>query len=236
MNLLTRGPVTVAVHLTPTGTAPVSIAECEIVEFPGHCLGTVMRDSLTAHLGVSPNICQVYLHREKRLLFVAVLTQFVNRYEPMQFFQIPPSRVEQALLNFDEATQRRWLALVTPEVATEAPAGAPSREHESKPHEAAPERQPEGEPHEGDRIDYAAVVSTLRKAGKRVQAALVEYMVDKKEATAEDIAEHVHKDSNTTEKAMRANANKTTASLEDMGIPVRFRLASGRMFRDISPE
>lgn len=85
-------------------------------------------------------------------------------------------------------------------------------------------------------IDFAAVVSELRKAGKVVQAALVEYMIDKTEATAENIAVHVHGDSETSEGAMRNNANRTSGSLVDLGVRLSFRLASGRMFRMISPE
>jgi len=85
-------------------------------------------------------------------------------------------------------------------------------------------------------LDFAALAGELRKARKPTQANLVEYMADKKEATVEDVAEHVHADSETDENAVRANANRTNDSLAELGAPLPFRVASGRVFREISPK
>ncbi|MGO9601657.1 MAG: hypothetical protein ACLP7Q_27090 [Isosphaeraceae bacterium] len=84
-------------------------------------------------------------------------------------------------------------------------------------------------------IDFQALAIALRKERKSNQAMLVEYMADKEEATAEEIAEHVHGDSETTDKAMWNNADRTTDSLALLDSRLSFRFVSGRMYREISP-
>jgi hypothetical protein len=84
-------------------------------------------------------------------------------------------------------------------------------------------------------IDYKALVADLRKAGKGNQAKLVEYMADKTEADAEDVARHVHDDEKASDQAMWNNADRTTKSLALMGSRLSFRFASGKMYREISP-
>ncbi len=67
--------------------------------------------------------------------------------------------------------------------------------------------------------DFAALAAKLRKARKSTQANLVEYMADKREATVEDVAEHVHANAETNEKTRAANANRTNDSLAELGAP-----------------
>jgi hypothetical protein len=85
-------------------------------------------------------------------------------------------------------------------------------------------------------VDFKALVANLRKQGKPLQAKLVEYMADKEEATAEEIAEHVHGEKQTSDSAMWNNADRTTKSLALLGSRLSFRFASGRMYREISPK
>jgi hypothetical protein len=84
-------------------------------------------------------------------------------------------------------------------------------------------------------IDYKAIASDLRKASKPTQAALVEFMADREEATVEDVAKHVHKDDEASEGTIRANARRTNDWLASRGVPLSFRVAGGRVFREISP-
>ena len=85
-------------------------------------------------------------------------------------------------------------------------------------------------------IDYEALATALRKRRKRTPAALVEYMASRTEATAEEIAEHVHGDPSTGDNAIWNNAKRASDALASMGSPLWFRFASGRMFREIGPE
>ncbi len=89
-----------------------------------------------------------------------------------------------------------------------------------------------------DGIDFSAVVTALRLNGKSKpkQAALVEYMSDKDEATVEDVAEHVHDRAETPDKTIRSNADATNISLEGVEPRLRFVVKAGRVFRMIVPE
>jgi hypothetical protein len=84
-------------------------------------------------------------------------------------------------------------------------------------------------------IDYEALAAEMRKQRKGTQAALVEYMADKPKAKGEEIAEHVHGDSEASDSRMWNNAKRTSDSLAELGSPLSFRFASGWMFREISP-
>jgi hypothetical protein len=84
--------------------------------------------------------------------------------------------------------------------------------------------------------DFDALATALRKARKPTQAALVNYMADKRDALAEEIAAHVHGDEETSEDTMRMNARRTNDSLIALGSSLLFRFAAGRMFREISSE
>ena len=81
-----------------------------------------------------------------------------------------------------------------------------------------------------------AVATTLRKCRKAKQAALVELMIDRECVPVDEVARIVHGDDEADEKTIRANADRTNTSLEDLGSPFSFRLVSGRMFREKSPE
>jgi hypothetical protein len=62
---------------------------------------------------------------------------------------------------------------------------------------------------------------------------LVEYMADKKEAKVEDVAQNVHENEETSEKTIRANAQRTIDWLAERGERLIFNVACGRVFRDI---
>jgi hypothetical protein len=85
-------------------------------------------------------------------------------------------------------------------------------------------------------IDFMALATALRKQGKNTQAELVEFMADKEEATAEEIAQHVHDQSEMSNSAIWNNAKRTTDSLAQLGSRLSFRFVSSRMYREISPK
>ena len=85
-------------------------------------------------------------------------------------------------------------------------------------------------------VDYAALAEVLRRQNKGVAARLVEFMADKSSAPCEDVAREVHGDKDTSEQTVRMNARRTSDELAKMGSPVSFRVTTGWVFKDISPE
>lgn|GEM_PF-5791651 len=84
--------------------------------------------------------------------------------------------------------------------------------------------------------DPRSIANELRKRRKLKQARLVEYMADRDDATADEIAEHIHQDPDASEKTMRENARRTNQSLAEMNVPLLFRFLGAHMFREINPE
>ena len=85
-------------------------------------------------------------------------------------------------------------------------------------------------------VDFAALAAELRKARKPKpqQAMLIEFMADKEEATVEDVARVVHGHDETSTETIRMNVRRTNESLATIGSSLSFRVASSRVFREIS--
>jgi hypothetical protein len=83
---------------------------------------------------------------------------------------------------------------------------------------------------------YEALIETLRKRRARTQAALLEVMRDTSSLPVETIAHDVHGDDETTGDAIKANVKRTNLALEEHGLPIRFRVASGWVFKEQHPE
>lgn len=121
-------------------------------------------------------------------------------------------------------------AALADSLRTESPAGARD-EAEAEHGSRQPVSKVDDFPSVG--VDISVVVSQLRRAGRPMQAALVEYMADKPEATADEIAENVHGNAETKEDTIRKNMDRTNGSLESMKQRLRFRFASSRLYREI---
>jgi hypothetical protein len=85
-------------------------------------------------------------------------------------------------------------------------------------------------------IDYDALANDLASQRKTTQAALVRFMKDKNAAPLQDVAERVHGNAQTSDKAMGKNARETSNSLAALGSRLAFRAAGGIMHTKISPE
>ncbi|WP_165220229.1 hypothetical protein [Aquisphaera insulae] len=87
-------------------------------------------------------------------------------------------------------------------------------------------------------LDFTAIAARLRQdgRGKAKPALLVEFMADKEQAAELDVAEAVHDTDAPSKNTVRNNAERTNAALQEMGIPLRFRVTSGYVFREILPE
>jgi hypothetical protein len=85
-------------------------------------------------------------------------------------------------------------------------------------------------------VDYAALVEELRRRGKGAPARLVEFMADKISASCEDVGREVHDDENANDQTVRMNARRTSDELAEMGSRVSFRVSTGRVFKNVSPE
>ena len=131
------------------------------------------------------------------------------------------------------ALHRAKNQLIAMMAATKADSAEPHPEGESKHIVPVVDQNP---PPPRPKIDFKALAAALRKEGKGNQAKLVEYMADKEEATAEEIAQHVHGDSEASDQAMWNNAKRTTDSLALLDSRLSFRFTSGRMYRDDSPK
>lgn len=77
---------------------------------------------------------------------------------------------------------------------------------------------------------YDALIDDLRRGKATVQARLLEFMSGRDHADVSDVAEHVHGDRDTSDGAMRSNLNRVNRALESRGVPIRFKLASGRVY------
>jgi len=87
-----------------------------------------------------------------------------------------------------------------------------------------------------DGIDYDKLATALAKQRKAIPAALVRYMRDKVSALLEDVAQAVHGDPDTSEKAMSKNANRTSEALAELQSRLWFRVAGGMMHKEINRE
>ncbi len=125
--------------------------------------------------------------------------------------------------DFEKAVEDR---LAARSKATGATTSAGSTEAPAEPIEA-----PAAPPSNG----FAHAVSELRKGGKEKEAALVEHMGDKTEATFRDVAKHVH-GGIVSDGAIKSNVHRANRSLEAKGVPLRFKcsLRSRLVFREAS--
>ncbi|MGP0065931.1 MAG: hypothetical protein ACLQGP_20320 [Isosphaeraceae bacterium] len=71
----------------------------------------------------------------------------------------------------------------------------------------------------------------LRSLGKPTEAALVEFMTGKKSARGVEVGRNVHDDEAASDKTIRANCNRTNEDAESLGLPYRYRLSSGVVFK-----
>ncbi|MFO0957427.1 MAG: hypothetical protein U0800_08155 [Isosphaeraceae bacterium] len=76
------------------------------------------------------------------------------------------------------------------------------------------------------------ILSQLRSSGtkgKPMCAALVEFMNGRRSASAQEAAEHVHRDSHADDKAIRANVRRTNEALEGLGADFCFKFSAGHI-------
>jgi hypothetical protein len=71
----------------------------------------------------------------------------------------------------------------------------------------------------------------LRRLGRVTRAHLVEYMIDKSNADELDVAVHVHGNKAAETKAIRLNCNRTSKDAESLGVPFRYALRAGKIFK-----
>jgi hypothetical protein len=86
----------------------------------------------------------------------------------------------------------------------------------------------------GDRLDD--LITALRRSRAAIQASFLEYMKSRDSATTDEIASQVHGDEGTSEGAIRANVKRVNEALGAKGLPIRFRIGSGFVFKDEQPE
>jgi hypothetical protein len=87
-----------------------------------------------------------------------------------------------------------------------------------------------------DPTDESALATVLRKAKKRKQARLVEFMIGKDEAEIQTIAEEVHEYSKTSDDAVEKNARATSDSAASLGYRMKYFVRSGRVFKETAAE
>jgi hypothetical protein len=85
-------------------------------------------------------------------------------------------------------------------------------------------------------IDEAEAVIRLRKKSRTNQARLVEMMIGRQVASVEDVARDVHGDAEAEEATIRQNVSRTNTSLIELNCRTRYRIASGYVHKDTSPE
>jgi len=61
-------------------------------------------------------------------------------------------------------------------------------------------------------------------------------MAGRRQATAEEIAEHVHDSEETSQQTIHSNVKRTNDSLANMGSRLAFRFVSGVLYPEISHE
>jgi len=220
LNNLSADSGVVVVNLAQGGHAPIDISECVRYDFPAGRLSAAMSNDVAKAFGCYPIFMRTYIHRDSGLLFVAVVSQLVTPHEPFRFFQASRDHIQRALAVFDEPSRRRHMEFMGLGFDSPRPPEAPAVE--------APK------PHEAPAVDFASLASALRKDRKGTQAALVECFTDRTEATVDEIAREVHGDDDASDKAIRGNVARTNDSLVELGSPLVFRVASGRVYREIS--
>lgn len=82
------------------------------------------------------------------------------------------------------------------------------------------------------------LAETCRRRGATVRARLLEHMAETDTATFQDLAHEVHGDDLTSDTAIRKNVCRVNEDLAGANppLPVRLRVASSTVFRDIAPE
>ena len=80
------------------------------------------------------------------------------------------------------------------------------------------------------------LIETLRRAKKSKQANLVEFMSNRTSADFQEVADRVYGDDMTEENTIRQLVKRTNDSHIESGSSIRYRVASGRVFKDIAPE
>jgi hypothetical protein len=71
----------------------------------------------------------------------------------------------------------------------------------------------------------------LRRLGRGTRARLVEFMIDKTSEDEQDVAEHVHDNKKASGKAIALNCNRTSEDAEGLGVPFRYALSAGKVFK-----
>ncbi|MDB5349201.1 MAG: hypothetical protein JWN86_448 [Planctomycetota bacterium] len=83
-------------------------------------------------------------------------------------------------------------------------------------------------------IDEA--IQALRRKRATTQAALIEYMQDRKTASIDDVGFTVHGDTNTSEDAIRQNITRINKSMIEYKMPLRFGVGGGYVHKEVLPE
>jgi hypothetical protein len=76
-----------------------------------------------------------------------------------------------------------------------------------------------------------ALALELRRVCKPTEAALVEFMTNRKNATTLEVGQSVHDDETASDKTIRSNCNRTNEDAERLGSPYRYRLSAGVVFK-----
>ena len=103
------------------------------------------------------------------------------------------------------------------------------------PSEDEPPAPVEG-PSPGPVIDYKTIIASLRMGRKPVQARLVEFMKEKREAEFLHIGNAVHDDEDISNSAIKNNVSRTNESLAELKVPLSFKCANDRVFKQESAE
>ncbi len=73
----------------------------------------------------------------------------------------------------------------------------------------------------------------LRRRNRKIPALLVEYLVGRDVADAQDIAVAVHDHRNTPDKTISANCRRTNKAAERLGSPLRYEFKGARVFKSM---
>lgn len=84
--------------------------------------------------------------------------------------------------------------------------------------------------------DLDDLAASLRRRRSAVQAAFLEFMSERSEALFADIAAAVHGDRDASDGAIRQNVYRVNESLQEAKLPLRFKVASGRVFKEENAE
>lgn len=85
-------------------------------------------------------------------------------------------------------------------------------------------------------IDYLGLIRRLREKGRAKPAALIELMMNRFSAPAEEVAKSVHGDGETSNNTISKMVSRTNAYLIDLESPVSLSFAGGHIHKHISPE